>query len=113
MRTWRRWPASSASPPPSRPRPTTDPPDRSRASPCPEPAGDAHHERPEPSILGIDEIALSSPTATGLVSMHPPGAPAVAPHTAPAAVAVSHRSRSAATDLGAPILLAAMSTRLA
>jgi hypothetical protein len=28
--------------------------------------GDAHHERPEPSILGTGEIALSSPTATGL-----------------------------------------------
>jgi hypothetical protein len=35
--------------------------------------------------------------------MHPPGAPAVAPHTAPAAVTVSHRSRSAATGLGATI----------
>jgi hypothetical protein len=35
--------------------------------------------------------------------MHPPEVPAVAPHAAPAAVTVSHRSRSAATDLGAPI----------
>jgi hypothetical protein len=35
--------------------------------------------------------------------MHPPEVPTVAPHTAPAAVTVSHRSRSAATDLGAQI----------
>ena len=40
---------------PHAPRPATDPQ-----------TGDAHHERPEPSISGVDETALSSPTATGL-----------------------------------------------
>jgi hypothetical protein len=39
---------------------------RPLVSPCPEPAGDAHHERPEPSVLGTGEIALSSPAATSL-----------------------------------------------
>ena len=59
----------SASLPLSRPRLAADPPAPSRASPCPEPAGDAHHEHP----------AISTASRTASVSI--PATPRASPHS--------------------------------
>jgi hypothetical protein len=78
--TWTRWSAGSASPPPSRPRPEADPAAPSRASPCPRPARDAHHEHP----------ASSTPHSSDTASI--PATPRASPHSRAPGMPVSRCS---------------------